>query len=125
MSYTIEWLLTDHILAIVLPVVFDNPVAQAYDRELVERLDKASQPLHLIVDFRPVKVHAGVQILSAWKHTRHPNRGRIVTIGIAGNPVTRFIARLGAQVTRSSLYDVRSFEEACAYLQETEGLLLP
>jgi hypothetical protein len=122
MSYTIDWLVPDHILKIVLPVRFDNAAIRPYDHELVAYLDQATQTLHLVVDVRSVDrtLVPSLRVLTHLKHVTHPRLGWVVTIGMARTPFFGFLTSFMASLTGFHICDVASVEDALAFLKTVD-----
>lgn len=122
MSYTIEWLIPDHILKVVLPEQFDKAAIQPYDRELVAYLDQATQTLHLIADVRWVDRMSipPLSILTHLEHITHPRLGWVVTIGLNRSLFFRLVTNVMRSLTGFRIHDVASIEDALAYLERVD-----
>jgi hypothetical protein len=115
-SYTFEWLVQDRVLKVLLPFAFDDGEAQKFDTDVLVYLDQASQPIHLVLDVRQVKTHPSMKTFFGWKHLKHPNLGYTMMIGMASNPVVRFMAGIVVKAVGVHLKDVESDDEALAHL---------
>ena len=120
MSDAFEWIVPNQIMRVVLPEIFDDAKAQEHEVIITSYLDKATHPFHIITDTRAVKVNPSLKVSTGLKYLKHPNMGRILTIGVTGNPLTRFLLSIFTRAVGTPVKDFSSEDEALAYLAAIE-----
>lgn len=125
MSYEVRCLVENHVYMLVLPEKLEGSALQECDAALIRILDQMPHKIHIIVDMRAHKVTAHLNEARNLKHTRHPNLGRMLVVGLRINPTARFIVSLVAQIAGMPYKDFETEEDAFTFLRETEGLIIP
>jgi hypothetical protein len=110
---------------LVLPEALSGSALEECDAMLMRMLDQMPHKIHLIVDMRAHKITAHLNDARNLKHTRHPNLGRMLVVGLRINPTARFIVALVAQIAGMPYKDFNTEQEAFAYLNETESIVIP
>jgi hypothetical protein len=119
MSVTYEWIVPDQLLRIVLPPQFNDDAAKQYDQDVLHFLEEAAHPIHLVVDLRQMDGNTApsTSTLLGFKHSKHPNLGHVALIGLATNPLYRFLASVMLRVLGLRMRSVSTEEEALIYLE--------
>jgi hypothetical protein len=119
MAYKIDWLIAERVIEILLPPVCDNAFLKTFDADLNAMLSTSSQPVVILYDLREVRQSPSVQTAFNLTYYKQPNLARILTVGMARNPILRFLCD---RVKRSGIEvkDFSTMEEAHAYLAALE-----
>jgi hypothetical protein len=122
MTYKIAWLVPDRVIDVMLPEECTDSAIAQFDADLMIMLDAASQPVHVLVDVRSMKVYPSAQASMKMSYYKHPKLKRIFVIGLTSNPIIRFLGSLVARGAGIQLRDFVSREEALAYLAAVEKI---
>jgi hypothetical protein len=125
MGYKVQCLVENRVYMLVLPEELAGSALQECDSALIGILDQMPRKVHLIVDMRAHKITAHINDARNLKHTRHPNLGRMLVVGLRINPAARVIVSLVAQVAGMPYKDFNTEQEAFSYLYQTEGIVIP
>jgi hypothetical protein len=122
MPIQVDWLVEGHVCMIYLSSSVSAADVQAYDEEIMARLNAVSHKVHMIVDLRPLQSLPPIPKLVSLRYFHHPNLGHNLSVGLSSNSIARFIFKLGGQVVGISVKDFASVEEARTYLHQMEGV---
>jgi hypothetical protein len=86
------------------------------DRLIIEKLDMATQPVHLVINMPPTDKHPGAKETTSFKFQSHPRLGHIILVGMGLNPVARFIMTIVSKVRRLHIKTFDTVAEAVAYI---------
>ena len=120
MTHNVEWLVPGRVIEARIFEEASDEVLLALDPELNAMLDTASQPVHILMDVRNMKVYPSAQTTIKLKYYKHPQLGRLLMIGLAANPILRFLSALVGRGMGIQIKDFPSREAAQAYLTMVE-----
>jgi hypothetical protein len=87
-----------------------------YDPVVLQYLDAATEPIHILIHIRPLKTTPPVSRLLALKYPRHPRTGHIVIVNTSNTPMVRFFMSVVGSVSGVKIKGVQSVEEGLEYL---------
>ena len=121
MSYKLSWLVPGRVIELTLPVLSnDDALMQAVDVEMKVMLDSASQPVSILIDLRSMKEYPSASAAMKMTYYKHPNTERLIVVGMASNPILRFLGGLVGRGVGIQIKDFTTREEAQAYLTSLE-----
>ncbi len=122
----IKWLMTNYIM-IVEPVGdFEASKANKVLSELKGQLDKATHPIHFVVNLVGVRTAVKDPILlqnAVQRLRRHPRIGSVTFV--TANPTLRFGAELLAQFLCTQFVVVETFEQITPIIEKLKTGLVP
>lgn len=86
------------------------------DRLIIEKLDTATQSVHVVIKMPQTDKHPSAKETTSFKFQSHPRLGNIILVGLALNPVARFIMTVVSTVRRLHVKNFDTIDEAVAYI---------
>lgn len=117
-----NWVISDRVLLLNVGKHMDLATIQAMDALLIDYLDAANEPLHIIFDNTDLAVFPNdLHVLSASiQFTKHPNLGWRVIFG--ANKVVQFLGRVTSKMSGTSRFHyVDSFDESLSFVLATDA----
>jgi hypothetical protein len=123
---TVDWLIEGKALLLDLkgpPVDMDVPLVDMQelldyqDRLIIEKLDTAANPVHLVIKMPQTDKHPPAKDVTSFKFQSHPRLGDIILVGLALNPVARFLMMIVGKVRNLQVKNFNTLDEATAYIK--------
>jgi hypothetical protein len=112
-----SWLVPNSVLQVSNPVVSNDEFLDRLDAEILQYLDAASKPVHVVIDVRHVVTHPSPRAFLRLRYLKHPQMGHVITVGMTRIPMLRFITSRLARVLNVHLTDLSNMEEVQDHLK--------
>jgi len=123
MSYSFDWQVPERVVLFTLGETYTLEDAGLLNKQMLDVLDKSSQPLHMLVDLTNMRQYPKRVTEEVWSITkclRHKEMGWMLVINNGVNPMAHFIATVVGKTTGVKMRFVKSKDEALETLHRMD-----
>src|SRR5258706_3845383 len=123
MSYSFDWQVSERVVLFTLGETYTLEDAGLLNKQMLELLDKSTQPLHMLVDLTNMRHYPKRVTEEVWSITkclRHKQMAWMLVINHAVNPMAHFIASVVGKTTGVKMRFVKSKGEALETLHRMD-----
>ena len=126
MSYTSDWPIPERVILFMLGETYTIEDAGLLNQQLLEILNHAEQPIHMMVDLNALRhypMRLTEEVWSITKCLRHPMLGWMIVVNNSANPMAHLIASVVGKTTGVKMRFEKSQSDALESLTRVDTSL--